>query len=56
MAIAEGGELSKTRVADPEWYLEKILEQVGLAYVKGVVHGDLSEYNVFVSDEEGDGY
>ena len=22
-----------------------------MAYVKGVVHGDLSEYNVFVSDE-----
>ena len=28
-----------------------ILEQVGLTYAKGVVHGDLSEYNVFVSDE-----
>ena len=51
MAIAEGGELSKTRVADPEWYLDKILEQVRLAYAKGVVHGDLSEYNIFVSDE-----
>ncbi len=51
MAIAEGGELSKTRVVDPEWYLDMILEQVGLAYAKGVVHGDLSEYNVFVSDE-----
>ncbi len=51
MAIAEGGELSKTRVVDPEWYLDKILEQVRLAYAKGVVHGDLSEYNIFVSDE-----
>jgi RIO kinase 2 len=51
MAIAEGGELSKTRVADPEWYLDRILEQVRLAYAKGVVHGDLSEYNIFVSDE-----
>ena len=51
MAIAEGGELSKTRVVDPEWYLDMILEQVGLAYAKGVVHGDLSEYNIFVSDE-----
>ncbi len=52
MAIAEGGELSKTRVAEPEWYLDRILEQVRLAYAKGVVHGDLSEYNIFVSDEE----
>jgi len=24
---------------------------VRLAYAKGVVHGDLSEYNIFVSDE-----
>ncbi|MBC2698773.1 MAG: serine/threonine protein kinase [ANME-2 cluster archaeon] len=51
MAIAEGGELSKTRVVDPGWYRDKILEQVRAAYVKGVVHGDLSEYNIFVSDE-----
>ena len=51
MAIAEGGELSKTKVADPGWYLDRILEQVRLAYAKGVVHGDLSEYNIFVSDE-----
>ena len=51
MAIADGGELSKTRVVDPEWYLDMILEQVRLAYAKGVVHGDLSEYNIFVSDE-----
>ncbi|MCK4937545.1 MAG: serine/threonine protein kinase [Methanosarcinales archaeon] len=52
MAIAEGSELSKTKVLDPEWYLDRILEQVGAAYAKGVVHGDLSEYNVFVSDEK----
>ncbi len=51
MAIAEGGELSRTRVVDPEWYLDRILEQVRAAYAKGVVHGDLSEYNIFVSDE-----
>ncbi|MDF1531165.1 MAG: serine/threonine-protein kinase RIO2 [ANME-2 cluster archaeon] len=51
MAIAEGSELSKTKVLDPEWYLDRILEQMRLAYAKGVVHGDLSEYNIFVSDE-----
>ena len=51
MAIAEGSELSKTKVLDPEWYLDRILEQMRVAYVKGVVHGDLSEYNIFVSDE-----
>ncbi|MDF1556689.1 MAG: serine/threonine protein kinase [ANME-2 cluster archaeon] len=52
MAIAEGGELSKTKVVEPEWYLDRILEQVKLAYGMGVVHGDLSEYNIFVSDEK----
>jgi RIO kinase 2 len=52
MAIAEGGELSKTKVLDPEWYLDRIVEQMRLAYAKGVVHCDLSEYNIFVSDEK----
>jgi len=42
--MVNGSELSKTRVVDPEWYLDKILEQVRLAYAKGVVHGDLSEF------------
>ena len=51
MAIAEGSELSKTKVLDPEWYLDRILEQMRVAYAKGVVHCDLSEYNIFVSDE-----
>jgi RIO kinase 2 len=39
-------------VLDPGWYLDRILEQVRLAYAKDVVHGDLSEYNIFVSDEK----
>ena len=51
MAIAGGSELSKTKVLDPEWYLDRILEQMRLAYEKGVMHGDLREYNIFVSDE-----
>jgi RIO kinase 2 len=49
--LLRGGELSKMMGAEPGWYLDRTLEQVGLAYAKGVVHGDLSEYNVFVSDE-----
>ena len=51
MGIAKGRELSKTKVLDPEWFLDRIIEQVGSAYSRGIVHADLSEYNVFVSDE-----
>lgn len=52
MGLAVGGELSKTRVAEPHWYLKSIIEQIKGAYEKGIVHGDLSEYNIFVSDEK----
>ena len=52
MGIAEGGELSKTKVIEPEWYLDRIIEQIALAYSKEFVHADLSEYNIFVSDDK----
>jgi RIO kinase 2 len=52
MGIAEGGELSKTKILDPEWYLDRILEQIRMTFLKGIVHADLSEYNIFVSDEK----
>jgi RIO kinase 2 len=51
MAPAQGTELSKTEVIEPEWYLDRIIEQMASAYLKGVVHADLSEYNIFVSDK-----
>jgi len=50
MEIAKGSELSKTKVLDPEWYLDEILRQIRLIYSKGIIHNDLSEYNIFVSD------
>ncbi len=52
MGIAKGSELSKTRVIDPEWYLDRIIEQIAKAYSKGIIHADLSEYNIFVSDQD----
>lgn len=52
MGIAEGGELSKTKVVEPEWYLDRIIEQIAATYSKKFVHADLSEYNIFVSDDK----
>ncbi|MDR2943756.1 MAG: serine/threonine protein kinase [Methanosarcinales archaeon] len=51
MEVARGSELSKTKVLDPDWYLDEILSQIRLVYSKGIIHNDLSEYNIFVSDE-----
>ncbi|RZN35644.1 MAG: serine/threonine protein kinase [Methanosarcinales archaeon] len=51
MSVAPGCELSKTTVDDPEWFLDRILEQVRKAYEFGFIHSDLSEYNVFVSPD-----
>ncbi|HHV24319.1 MAG: serine/threonine-protein kinase RIO2 [Methanosarcina sp.] len=51
MELAKGSLLSKTKLLDPEWYLDEILKQVKITYSLGVIHADLSEYNVFVSEE-----
>ncbi|MEA3281059.1 MAG: RIO1 family regulatory kinase/ATPase [Euryarchaeota archaeon] len=51
MSIAPGSELSKTKVNDPDWFLDMILEQIKKTYAAGFIHSDLSEYNVFVSPD-----
>ena len=51
MELAKGSLLSKTKLVDPEWYLDEILKQVKITYSRGVIHADLSEYNIFVSEE-----
>ncbi len=50
----EGVELYKIRtLTNPRETLEKILEVIRVAYVKvGIIHGDLSEYNIIVSFPE----
>ncbi|HTY90055.1 MAG TPA: RIO1 family regulatory kinase/ATPase [Methanocella sp.] len=50
MSVAEGHDLSRAKVEDAEWYLDRIVEQLELAYRNGYVHGDFSEYNVMVSE------
>ena len=51
MELAKGSLLSKTRLLDPEWYLDEILRQAKITYSMGIIHADLSEYNVFVSED-----
>jgi len=43
--------LSKTRLLNAEWYLDEILRQVKITYSLGIIHADLSEYNIFVSED-----
>lgn len=48
----EGIELDKTPpIADPMSFLDELLAEVAKAYAAGVVHADLSEYNVMVAPE-----
>lgn len=50
MDIAQGSLLYKTKLADPQWFLDEILRQLKLAYAKGFIHADMSEYNTFVHE------
>ena len=47
MEIAKGSLLSKTKLLNAEWYLDEILRQVKITYSLGIIHADLSEYNIF---------
>jgi RIO kinase 2 len=51
MELAKGTLLSKTKVLDPDWYLDEILKQVKIVYSMGIIHADLSEFNIFVSED-----
>jgi len=43
--------LTKTDLDDPAFYLNRILAEIKKAYRLGVIHADLSEYNVIVGDD-----
>ena len=52
MQRIEGHQLSEiTRLDDPNSFLEKIIEYIHRAYKAGVIHADLSEFNIIVSEE-----
>jgi RIO kinase 2 len=47
-----GTRLSDTEnLADPQFVLEKIINNVRIAYHKGYINGDLNEYNILVNDD-----
>lgn len=51
MAPAKGSILVKTKLTEPNWVLEEILSQMAKVHSLGIIHSDLSEYNIFVSEE-----
>ncbi len=51
MELIEAKELFRVRLKNPEEVLDMILEEVRAMYERGVVHGDLSQYNILVSEE-----
>lgn len=51
MELIDARELYKVRLRNPEDVLNMILDEVGKFYRRGIIHGDLSQYNVLVSSE-----
>ncbi len=51
MERIDGRELSKTFLEDPEFFLGEVLNQIRGMYRLGVVHGDLSEFNILIADD-----
>ncbi|SIR58347.1 serine/threonine-protein kinase RIO2 [Natronorubrum thiooxidans] len=53
MEKMDGVELSQTKLTDEQvlGVLDLLLEEIALAYETGYVHADMSEYNVFVSED-----
>ncbi len=51
MQLVEARELYRVRLTNPEDVLEMIIDEVRKFYRRGIVHGDLSQYNVLVSSE-----
>lgn len=51
MELIEAKELYKVKVENAEEVLGMILDEVSKFYRRGIVHGDLSQYNILVSSE-----
>lgn len=51
MELIDAKELFRVRVENPDDVLDMILEEVAKFYRRGIVHGDLSQYNVLVNEE-----
>lgn len=51
MSKIKGQQLAHTNLDEPEWYLDVIFDQVKKAYALGIIHADLSEFNIFVDPQ-----
>jgi len=51
MQLIDARELYKVRLENPKDVLDMILDEVKKFYRRGIVHGDLSQYNILVSEE-----
>ncbi len=51
MERINGKELSKTFLHNPEFFLGEILNQMREMYRLGIVHGDLSEFNILITED-----
>ncbi len=50
MALINGPNLNHCRVEEPEGVLDEILTNAGIAYHEGIIHADLSEYNILMDE------
>ena len=51
MELIDAKELYKVRLENPKEILEMIIEEIKKMYEAGIVHGDLSQFNILVSEE-----
>lgn len=52
MALINGQNLNRCRLEAPQEILEEILENAHLSYKAGIIHADLSEYNILIEDDK----
>ena len=52
MERIDGRELCRTNLEDPEFYLSEILRQMREMYRMGIIHGDLSEFNILIVEDK----
>jgi len=50
MALINGPNLNHCRVDEPEEVLDEILTNAAIAYREGIIHADLSEYNILMEE------
>jgi len=50
MSLIDGPNLNRCRIEEPTTMLDEILSHVHTAYRLGIIHADLSEYNVLVEE------